>query len=156
MHKNGLEQEIFFKCLRSEGSSGGGAGTPLQYSCPENPMDRGAWRVTVHGVAKSWTWVTVWAHSEGKICRSNWEAFKWSVATEHKTAPTPAPAQTSLMDRSSPPRSQGPFVVLCPQMLCLRRGIFASFLLTLNTHDSNQLSCLCVLNVNIFSGLCSC
>ena len=27
----------------------------LQYSCLENPMDRGAWRATVHGVAKSWT-----------------------------------------------------------------------------------------------------
>ena len=34
---------------------GGGHGNPLQYSCLENPMDRGAWRVTVHGVAKSWT-----------------------------------------------------------------------------------------------------
>ena len=28
---------------------------PLQYSCLENPMDRGAWWATVHGVAKSWT-----------------------------------------------------------------------------------------------------
>ena len=28
---------------------------PLQYSCLENSMDRGAWWVTVHGVAKSWT-----------------------------------------------------------------------------------------------------
>ena len=34
---------------------GGGNGNPLQYSCLENPMDRGAWRATVHGVAKSWT-----------------------------------------------------------------------------------------------------
>ena len=32
-----------------------GNGNPLQYSCLENPMDRGAWRATVHGVAKSWT-----------------------------------------------------------------------------------------------------
>ena len=36
-------------------SSGGGHGKPLQYSCLENPMDRGAWWATVHGVAKSWT-----------------------------------------------------------------------------------------------------
>ena len=36
-------------------SLGGGHGNPLQYSCLENPMDRGAWRVTVHGVAKSQT-----------------------------------------------------------------------------------------------------
>ena len=28
---------------------------PLQYSCLENPIDRGAWQATVHGVAKSWT-----------------------------------------------------------------------------------------------------
>ena len=34
---------------------GGGHGNPLQYSCLENPMDRGAWRPTVHKVAKSWT-----------------------------------------------------------------------------------------------------
>ena len=30
-------------------------GNPLQYSCLGNPMDRGAWWATVHGVAKSWT-----------------------------------------------------------------------------------------------------
>ena len=30
-------------------------GSPLQYSCLENPMDRGAWRATAHGVTKSWT-----------------------------------------------------------------------------------------------------
>ena len=36
-------------------SPGEGNGNPLQYSYLENPMDRGAWRATVHGVAKSWT-----------------------------------------------------------------------------------------------------
>ena len=36
-------------------SPGEGSGNPLQYSCLENPMDRGAWQATVHGVAKSWT-----------------------------------------------------------------------------------------------------
>ena len=30
-------------------------GTPLQYSCLENPMDGGAWWAVVHGVAKNWT-----------------------------------------------------------------------------------------------------
>ena len=34
---------------------GGGHGSPLQYSCLENPMDRGAWWATVHGVTKSQT-----------------------------------------------------------------------------------------------------
>ena len=37
----------------SEGLPGEGNGNPLQYSCLENPMDRGAWQATVHGVAKS-------------------------------------------------------------------------------------------------------
>ena len=36
-------------------SPGGGHGDPLQYSCLENPVDRGAWRATVHEVAQSQT-----------------------------------------------------------------------------------------------------
>ena len=36
-------------------SPGGGHGNPLQYSCLDNPMDRGTWGVTVHEVAKSQT-----------------------------------------------------------------------------------------------------
>ena len=39
----------------SERSPGGGHGNPLQYSCLENPMDRGAWWATVHGVTTSQT-----------------------------------------------------------------------------------------------------
>ena len=34
-------------------SPGGGQGNPLPYSCLENPMDRGAWQATAHGVVKS-------------------------------------------------------------------------------------------------------
>ena len=37
-----------------ERSSGEGNGNPLQYSCLENPMDRGTWWTTVHRVKKSW------------------------------------------------------------------------------------------------------
>ena len=36
-------------------SPGEGNGSPLEYSCLENPMDRGAWQATVHGVTKSQT-----------------------------------------------------------------------------------------------------
>ena len=39
--------------LGSGRALGGEHGNPLQYSCLENPMDRGAWRATVHRVAKS-------------------------------------------------------------------------------------------------------
>ena len=40
---------------QSRRSSGGGRGHPLQYSCLENPVDRGAWRAAVHWVAQSRT-----------------------------------------------------------------------------------------------------
>ena len=39
----------------SERFTGGGHGNPLEYSCLETPMDRGAWRAMVHRVAKGWT-----------------------------------------------------------------------------------------------------
>ena len=41
--------------LGSGRSSGGGHGNPLQYSCLENPMDRGAWQAMGHRVVKSQT-----------------------------------------------------------------------------------------------------
>ena len=34
---------------------GEGNGNPLQFSCLQNPMDRGAWQLTAHGVAEGWT-----------------------------------------------------------------------------------------------------
>ena len=40
------------ECMHRDGE---GSGTPLQYSCLENPMDGGAWWAAVHGVAKGWT-----------------------------------------------------------------------------------------------------
>ena len=44
-----------FLCKEKEGDFGVGNGNSLQYSCLENPMDRGAWWATVHGVTKSRT-----------------------------------------------------------------------------------------------------
>ena len=41
--------------LGSGRSPGGGHGNPLQYSCLENPRDRGAWQIMVHRVVKRWT-----------------------------------------------------------------------------------------------------
>ena len=41
---------------------GGGHGNPLQCSCLENPMGRGAWWTTVHAVVKSQTQLNSWAH----------------------------------------------------------------------------------------------
>ena len=42
----------------SGGAPGEGNGYPLQYSCLENSIDRGAWWGTVHGVAKIQTWLS--------------------------------------------------------------------------------------------------
>ena len=47
----------------SGGSPGEGNGNPLQYSCLGNPMDRGAWWATAHGVTKSQTWLSNWTHT---------------------------------------------------------------------------------------------
>ena len=49
--------KIYF-LLRYSWITGVGNGNPLQYSCLENPMDRGAWEATVHGVAKSRRWLS--------------------------------------------------------------------------------------------------
>ena len=45
-----------------ERSPGGEHGNSLQYSCLGNPMDREAWRTTVHGVANSWTPLSLLVH----------------------------------------------------------------------------------------------
>ena len=45
-------------------SPGVGNGNPFQYSCLENPMDRGAWWATVHGVTKSQTQLSTYKHME--------------------------------------------------------------------------------------------
>ena len=50
----------------SERAPGGGHGNPLQCSCLEKPMNTGAWRATVHSVAKSWTrlkQVSIYTHT---------------------------------------------------------------------------------------------
>ena len=49
----------------SGSSPGGGNGNSLRYSCLGNPTDRGAWRATVHGVAKSQTQLVTKQHQQG-------------------------------------------------------------------------------------------
>ena len=64
----------------SERSAEVGNGNPLQYSCMENPMDRGAWRATVHGVAKSRTRLS---RSKKKFLCQSW-GCKWEMYWKHK------------------------------------------------------------------------
>ena len=55
---------------------GGGNGNPFQYSCLENPIDRGTWRPTVHGITESPTRLSDWAHS---MQASTPEAFRMTL-----------------------------------------------------------------------------
>ena len=62
----------------------GGNGTPLQYSCLENPMDEGAWWAAVHGVTKSQTWLsdltfTFHFHALEKEMATHSSVFAWRI-----------------------------------------------------------------------------
>ena len=52
--------------LGLEGSPEGGNSNPLQYSCLKKPWTKGAWPATVHRVAKSWTWLSMYRHYIGE------------------------------------------------------------------------------------------
>ena len=67
-------------------SPGGGNGSVLQHPCLENPMDRGAWRATVHRVSKSWTWLKQPSmHSRMLTVRTQFyrSLFWWSFVFTH-------------------------------------------------------------------------
>ena len=65
-------QETWVQSLGWEDSPGAGNGYSLQCSCLGNPMDRGDWRATVHGVTKSWTRLSNWHF----FFSSTWKMFK--------------------------------------------------------------------------------
>ena len=71
--------------LGSGRSPGGRNGNPLQYSCLENPMHRGAWRATVHGVAESDT--TEWL----KLSHSSWGLKHYPTFSHTMKFPIPTP-----------------------------------------------------------------
>ena len=59
-------------------------GTPLQYSCLENPMDRGAWKPAVHGVTEGWTWLSKFAftfhfHALEKEMATHSSVLAWRI-----------------------------------------------------------------------------
>ena len=60
-----------------------GNGNPLQYSCLENPIDRGAWQAIVHGVAKSQAWLSNY-HSHSKEGRTSADSLVTSICTRDK------------------------------------------------------------------------
>ena len=69
---------------------GEGNGTPLQYSCLENPMDRGAWWAAVHGVVKTRTRLsdftfTFHFHALEKEMATHSSALAWRIPWTEKT-----------------------------------------------------------------------
>ena len=92
-------------------SPGEGNGSPLQYYCLENPMDRGAWQVTVSGVAKSWTrlsdFTSLW-RSQGKntevVCHSllQWTTFCQTLERLLRVPWTAKRSNKSILKEISP------------------------------------------------------
>ena len=65
-------------------NGGRGNGTPLQYSCLENPMDGGAWKAAVHGITESRTWLndftfTFHFHALEKEMASHSSVLAWRI-----------------------------------------------------------------------------
>ena len=71
-------QETQVQFLGQGQSPGGRHGNRLQYSCLENPMDRGAWRAIVHGVPKSQTRLSNFTGSL-VTTSATWEDFGWKI-----------------------------------------------------------------------------
>ena len=69
--------ETWLWSLGWEKSLGGGHSNPLQYSCLEYPMDRGAWRAIVHGVSESQTQLSDWAQ------HSTWDSAQRTHMPSH-------------------------------------------------------------------------
>ena len=73
-------QETRVRFLDGENPPGVGNANPLQYSCLETSMDRGAWWVIVHGVAKSWKQLSSRAHRH----TSQWGKMRSLFTTERQ------------------------------------------------------------------------
>ena len=77
----------YYKCFYYQGvhlDHGEGNGSPLQYSCLENPMDAGAWWAAVHGVAKSRTQLsnftfTFHFHALEKAMATHSSTLAWGI-----------------------------------------------------------------------------
>ena len=85
-------------------SPGEGNSNPLQYSCLENPMDREACPATVHGVAKSWTWLSERAFVFRKACYKPEEAglSTFHMLTGQNRAPDEHPYRSHTFTHKLP------------------------------------------------------
>ena len=81
--------QIHIMAMTSKDANGEGNGTPLQYSCLENPMDGGAWWVAVYGVAQSRTRLKRLSSSSSKDAhrKSNGKVKKISFSQDGQRRP---------------------------------------------------------------------
>ena len=116
-------QEIWVQSLGWEDPHGGGNGNPLQYSCLENPIDRGAWWATVHGVTKSQTRLSdfhslthsLWAQNLSKLPGSFYLQLELQATMLQKTSIHFRYLPTSLTQRFSKCSSWKFLIYLCSQ-----------------------------------------
>ena len=119
---------------------GGGHGDPLQYSCLENPADRGAWRAMVHRVAKNRTWLkrlSTHTFSSDQFSHSVVSDSLWPHELQHARPPYLSPNSWSLpklMSIESVMPSN--HLILCHRRLLLP-SIFPSF--RVFSHESTLL-----------------
>ena len=81
--KMGEEKENLMVRRKARVQAGERNGNPLQVSPLENPMDRGAWRATVPGVTKSWTWLSNLACTQSPN-RGTWVPRLWDQRPDQK------------------------------------------------------------------------
>ena len=86
-------------------SPGGGHGNPLQHSCLENPMERGAWRATVHGVAKSQTRLKQLTHPQAPGERNSF-LLSGSQPPLSTALSDPTPVHVTLQGRQASSQNQ--------------------------------------------------
>ena len=99
-------------------SPGEGNGNPLQYSCVENSMDRGAWRATDYRVAKSWTWLTLSLSQYYTVC--SWLNLRmWNLVCRGLTIKLYSEFQLQVVSDPSLYVIHGSTVQLKPSMFLL-------------------------------------
>ena len=81
-------------------SPGEGNSNPLQYSCLENSLDRGAWQATVHGVTKSRTWLNNF-HFSNYVCQQSFKIHEKNLIKLKEITD-----QTTIMLDALAPNSQ--------------------------------------------------
>ena len=98
-------------------SPGEEKGNPLQYSCPENPMDRGAWRATVRGVPNSWTQLSIKLHTRGEWVVKNSKENPYQLLYINKSSLGSSTLQSELQELS---HTLGPQAKLSHRQFCVK------------------------------------